>query len=238
MFLSDICSDLKSTCERFYEQVTITLTNRSPSLNSTTSHQQSRGQYEKIPREENVARRRKEETMDREMAQELVDLAVNGIVEQQQPLATNNTKTKRPGGETFALPQLQQSSSKSVASENLKEVVVINPEVQLQDEYLKFCREMENRTFMRLRLIQDTESALSLMNDGELIYLIDNTWFQEWLGFLRGGKRPGPIINANLSRFEGEWGQTYVGLDSKGWGVLSDLYKYDVEVIKDDHHRL
>jgi len=218
MFLSSLCHEFKTSCERVYEQV-FALSGSQERATSTAS----RGEYEKLRRDNGGDRNvRLPETMDREMAKELVELAVSGV-----EIDTKLEKTKRPGGETFSVPSNISSSNRSLASQSLKE---LGANASSESAHIEFCREMENRTYSRLRVITDEESALKV---GEAIYLLDNTWFEQWLQFLNGGNRPGPIRNSGLDRETGEWGRTYVGLDAKGWGVLSDLYTYDVALIKE-----
>ena len=217
MLLSNLCQDLRNACERAYEHVYDAV--GAGSING----RRRPADYEKLTKDEGGNHGvRLPETMDREVAEELVELAVSGGPSRKME------KSTRPGGETFSAPS-NISSSKSVASESLKE---LSASVQSlgkpsADEQIQMCRELENKIFTKIRLFRDVDSAL---DSGEVIFLVDGQWFEEWMRFLKGAKRPGQIINAKVNQQNGTWGKSFIGLDAKGWGILSDLYKFDLAV--------
>lgn len=210
-----LCSGLRDACERAYNYV---FSHPSAGSNSPTRCL-SKNEYEKLQ----AAPGSQVEEMDREIAKQLVDLAVSGVEHVPQ-----EKKSGRPGGGTYHKPPGWASKSRSVASESLKELG--GPSGDAAREELEVCRQMESDMYKRMNLATTELEAAKL---GGPIYLVNKNWFDSWTAFLRGDERPGIISNATVDQSTGELGQQFVGLDAKGWGVLSELYSYDMEITKD-----
>ena len=211
MMLFHFCQDLRTSCEKAYSYVFIP-PNRKPE-----EYEPLRKDFSTAPPEGEI--------MDRGMVEQLVDIAVSGVNDPQ-----SLEKTNRPGGGTFAKPSVVKMTSKTLASEDYKEFLPSN-QLERQDESLAVCREMENNMLAKLVILKDAESASKSKGP---IYLVDMKWFDQWKRFLNGeNDRPGPIINSGINIQLGILGNSFIAVDAKSWRVLSDLYKFDIEVKKE-----
>ena len=114
-------------------------------------------------------------------------------------------------------------------------------------EELEICRQEEANLLKMLNIAAHPMEAASMREAAatrnEYInewYLIEGDWFRQWTGFLKClDERPGRIQNSKLvCEANGEaWpgldaGTHYVAVDAPAWGLLSEVYGFDVVIVR------